>query len=451
MLKKAIRHQIQRVVFDFQYSDEATAFGSRKKLEAKFFSDFLPVLEGVLDQHAQNGQSYHIPRVEIDLGSMDPERVDVAELIEILHRQLAQQLSQGLFQDAQALASPLCAADTLFHFLRNGTWPSPTVFSSVAELEEAVISLFLLESAEVLTRLSSILALEESSLRLVYQFNLAFVDRIIDQLLQRLERTFTFEFSRVRDRLGRVTVLKGKAWIIQNLALVISQDLTTEEETKFKQTFDLFLQEKEDQVLLEGRGLFAHQIANDKKKKNATLAIKVSSEFKEEVKAGVYTPYAGIVLLHPFLCRFFESLNLLNSQNQFKDEDAQRHAIHMFHFLASGMENPEEPQASLLKVICGYTLEAPLDRVRTLGDMEKEEAQSLLLAVIGHWSSLKNTSPDGFRQEFLQREGKLETRDSVFHLTVEQRSIDVLLPSLPWSFSIIRLPWMKGPLRVDWA
>jgi hypothetical protein len=29
--------------------------------------------------------------------------------------------------------------------------------------------------------------------------------------------------------------------------------------------------------------------------------------------------------------------------------------------------------------------------------------------------------------------------------------VDVLLDSLPWSVSVVRLPWMAAPLWVDWA
>ena len=51
----------------------------------------------------------------------------------------------------------------------------------------------------------------------------------------------------------------------------------------------------------------------------------------------------------------------------------------------------------------------------------------------------------------IQRPGKLRRSGTGWHLTVEQQSIDILLGTLPWGLSEIRLPWLEYPLRVDWA
>lgn len=469
-MTQTIRHQIKRVIFDFQYSDEPTAFEARKKLETLFHSDFIPVLETVFDQHAPHGRPYYIPRLEIDLGSMDPQQVAKTDLAGILYQQLVQQLKDVSFTDIPFTATPISGVDTLFQFLTTGTWPCPTIFENVDELEQEVRALPSLEFAKVMAELPLILSREGSSLRFVYQFNVAFVDWIIDQLIQKAKKVFTFEpmvLSRLKEKSIRISSLKNKASFIHDLALTLSQKITPEVEKEINNMFDVFIHERESQVevSLVDNQLFALKPPGEEKrigtiagsdiaskfKEEATSGSDISLESEDEAKTGMYTSFAGVVLLHPFLGRFFQGLNLLNAQNQFESIEAQRQAIHVLHFLASGVENPEEPATGLLKVLCGYPLTAPLEKVRTVSSVEKEEAQALLLAVVGHWSTLKNTSSDGFRREFLQRDGKLEVLDSGIHLTVEQRSIDVLLSSLPWSCSIIRLPWMERPLRVDWA
>jgi len=455
-LTQTIRHQIKRVVFDLQFSDEPTAFGIRKKLETLFHSEFIPVLKTVLDQHAPIGQLYFIPRLEIDLGSVDPKHIETADLAGILYRQLVRQFKDVPFKDIPSTAALLSGADTLFHFLHTGTWPCPTVFENVEDLEQEVQALPPFEFAKVMAELPINLTHERASLRLVYQFNSIFVDWIIDQLIQKAKNVFTFEpsvLSRLKDKLGRVSSFKDKASFIQNLAFALSEKSTPELEKQLKIYREVFLQEKESQTGLAfvDNALFPPPTMRDEKARSTIPDKHVSSEFGEEGKAEIFTSYAGVVLLHPFLGPFFRGLNLLNARNRFESVDAQQHAIHVLHFLASGEENPEEPTTCLLKILCGYPLAAPFEKVRTVSYAEKEEAQALLLAVVGHWSTLKNTSADGFRQEFLQREGKLEILDSGFHLVVEQRSIDVLLSSLSWSYSIIRLPWMERPLQVDWA
>ena len=35
-------------------------------------------------------------------------------------------------------------------------------------------------------------------------------------------------------------------------------------------------------------------------------------------------------------------------------------------------------------------------------------------------------------------------------LYVERKGVDVLLESLPWTISIIKLPWMQDSLQVEW-
>jgi hypothetical protein len=63
---------------------------------------------------------------------------------------------------------------------------------------------------------------------------------------------------------------------------------------------------------------------------------------------------------------------------------------------------------------------------------------------------LKGTSIDGLRETFLQRNGKLFTKNDNLALQIEQSSIDMLLDHLPWNLGIIKLPWMKDLLKVEW-
>ena len=83
-------------------------------------------------------------------------------------------------------------------------------------------------------------------------------------------------------------------------------------------------------------------------------------------------------------------------------------------------------------------------------DLEfRDEAESLLRAVIGHWKALKDTSPDGLREAFLARPGLLYL-DEPPRLHVETRSYDMLLRRLPWSFELVALPWLRRPIHVRW-
>lgn len=164
----------------------------------------------------------------------------------------------------------------------------------------------------------------------------------------------------------------------------------------------------------------------------------------------VYLANAGLVLLWPFLTMLFDRLGYLENQ-QFHDDASQRRAALLLQFLASGAAAVPEYQLPLNKLLCGLAQGQPLPRELALTDAEIELGESLLKAVITRWDSLKNTSIAGLRETFLLRSGKLEwLPDDRIVLTVEPKTLDILLDRRPWSISIIKLPWMTAPLYVSW-
>jgi hypothetical protein len=167
-------------------------------------------------------------------------------------------------------------------------------------------------------------------------------------------------------------------------------------------------------------------------------------------RKALYVDDAGIVLLHPFLAAHFEKLGL-QRDGAFLDEDARERAVHQLRFLATGEDEAPEPLLVFEKILCGLAPDVPVARWIPLDERAKSEADALLRAVIRHWDALKNTSPDGLRETFLRREGRLERKDDGWKLQIESRSYDILLDRLPWNRSIVRLPWMAGLLGVEWA
>lgn len=186
-------------------------------------------------------------------------------------------------------------------------------------------------------------------------------------------------------------------------------------------------------------------------KKEILLEEFPSDEKASEHREGIfwYINYAGVVLLHTFLPVFFEKCELTRKK-QFIDEAARERAAQLVLYLATGKEETPEFDLVLAKFICGIPMEVSMSRMINLSETEKSESIKLLQAAIDHWEKLKKTSPDGLREGFLQRQGKLEKRSQGWYLTVEQKSIDVLLNYLPWNLRMIKLPWMEQLLRVEW-
>ncbi len=163
-----------------------------------------------------------------------------------------------------------------------------------------------------------------------------------------------------------------------------------------------------------------------------------------------YVINSGIVLLHPFLEMYFVELNLLLDK-VFISDDACKRAVLLLHYLATAETEVAEFNLFLQKIICGLSTEETLPANIEITSKEKEESEKLLQSVINYWSPLKHTSLETLRSTFLQREGRLETKENGWLLTVEQKTIDILLDKLPWGFSTIRLPWMKDMISIDWC
>lgn len=164
---------------------------------------------------------------------------------------------------------------------------------------------------------------------------------------------------------------------------------------------------------------------------------------------GIFVQQAGLVLVHPFLKSFFGLTGLLEGRH-FVNALAQQKAIYLLHYVATGHITAEEHALVIPKLLCDHPPEEPVETMIDLSPQELQEADDLLRAVIAQWSLLKNTSPDGLREGFLQRNGKLFAKNGQLYITVEKSAIDVLLDHLPWNLGIIKLPWVNTLIRVEW-
>ena len=159
---------------------------------------------------------------------------------------------------------------------------------------------------------------------------------------------------------------------------------------------------------------------------------------------------AGLVILNNYLELLFERLHL-TSNKQFTSAENQRKAVHYLQFLVTGLSNTEDTISPLNKVLCGLSVTQTVPNGITIFDEEKELIHGLIQAAIGHWPSIGETSVNGFRGNWLVRDGLLQEMEDRWELTVEKRAYDLLLHKSPFSFSIIKYPWMEKPLHVIWT
>ena len=161
---------------------------------------------------------------------------------------------------------------------------------------------------------------------------------------------------------------------------------------------------------------------------------------------------AGLCLFSPWLVRLFGMLGYLDEERKkLKDTASRVRAVFLLQYLVYGEEREyREPELYFNRLLAGLSRHVPLPKRLSLTENEKQTADSMVTGVKANWPQLKGTSVRGFRQSFIARNGMLERQEERWLLTVEKKTHDILLESVPWSFRQIRLPWLKKYIQVVW-
>ena len=162
-----------------------------------------------------------------------------------------------------------------------------------------------------------------------------------------------------------------------------------------------------------------------------------------------YVNNAGLCLIAPYLSGLFSQLGYIENR-VFKNKITLTRALYVLQYLATGKLTSPEYMLQLNKVLCGVIPQQAVALQVKLTRKEIAEADALLESVVANWKVLKNTSVQGFREAFVQRKGILFRNGLSWTLQVEKKGHDMLLGTIPWGFNMIRLPWMKKMMQVEW-
>lgn len=158
---------------------------------------------------------------------------------------------------------------------------------------------------------------------------------------------------------------------------------------------------------------------------------------------------AGLVLIAPYIERLFNLLDITRDGDFISDETRQR-GVHLLQYAVTAEEATPEYLLALNKLLCGIPAAVPVAPGITMSDREKETIEQLLGSVVAHWSALGSSTVAALRETFLQRDGALCLENEAWRLKIPQRTFDMLLDRLPWSFKLIKFSWMAAPLNVTW-
>ncbi|MCA6364290.1 MAG: hypothetical protein IM638_14725 [Bacteroidetes bacterium] len=188
------------------------------------------------------------------------------------------------------------------------------------------------------------------------------------------------------------------------------------------------------------------------------LELFTDSETDEEESEGIsyhnkrhrISRWGGLVILGPYLPALFQETGLLNEKGVFKSKEAAYRAIFLLHYICTGTTKAPEYALTLHKLLCGLPFNKSVPKSIRLTKKEKQEADDLLDAMAEQWTSLRSPFGDAIRQNFLKRTAIIEKKDGAWLVRIQRTSLDILLDSLPWSISVIRLPWTPHLIQTEW-
>lgn len=183
--------------------------------------------------------------------------------------------------------------------------------------------------------------------------------------------------------------------------------------------------------------------------KKATTKIPYSRERALEIGEDIFISNAGLVILNGYIFYFFQQCGYLGDDGQLIPEKAHRAAVILQHVYDPGNEYGEEAMI-MNKILCGLPVNEVLSTDIELSESEKTICDQMLDAIISHWKMVSNSSREGFRESWLQRDGKLTRKEKHWELLVEQRAFDILLDYKPFTLSPVKFAWMKQPIKVNW-
>lgn len=161
---------------------------------------------------------------------------------------------------------------------------------------------------------------------------------------------------------------------------------------------------------------------------------------------------AGLCLLAAWFPRLLELLGYLNEDKKdFKDTASKVRAVFLLQYLTCSEEKEyRETELAFNRLLVSLPMHIPLPESLELTDKEKQTAESMLAGVKANWQAMSGTSVKGFQESFILRTGRLEQQEEKWLLTVDNKTIDILLDTVRWGFRQIRFPWLKKYVQVVW-
>ncbi|MEO8568632.1 MAG: contractile injection system tape measure protein [Ginsengibacter sp.] len=475
-----MEHIIKKQLINLSLDKRLDAFHIQQLVSSNYWNKIVPLLQQAFDDASNEDETISLDTLEIDLGIINEKEIEKGAWEKDVFKKITEQLlpvKQGLSskENIKKKSKSLTISGQWIFYMKHGYLPwnvSQINLSWYDKVLEAFAG-----DAVAIDNLRNLINNNPNSVkRIIFQHSEQFLQALVETLTAENQDAlpeFINEILMMISFLNKKSVhtsifqkKEGKQKLWEQVLLLAA---TGEKNLNFS-TIGLRLlsknfsgnqfDTKKMKDFLSKNQMDINAFKQVKKEKqdeesnSSTEEISVKDLIEKNYDAavdedGIYVLNAGIILLHPFLTRFFRNLQLVNGES-FSDTFSHQKALYLLHYLSTGNVNPEEHELVIAKVLCAFPPDEPVNAIIEISIEELQEADNLLMSAIGQWEVLKSTSPDGLREGFLQRNGKLFTKNGRLHLQVEASSIDMLLDQLPWNLNMVKLPWMNDILKVEW-
>lgn len=486
------QHIIKKQILELELSSEKEAFELQNQVSKIYRDKIVPLIDTYCNQLSSPDIIDKINRLELNLGSVDINNLE-QDLIQKVEVQIKQQLSKkiqanNLFSSSlERSRSTTSDLETIGYFIKTGTLPWYSKKLSKQELDKCFDKLTETSPNQVKRFIIEFSKDRNYLKRIIYQFSdstLTKITKLFSVELSKFITDYNQEIKKILnevDNFKHISSAKFRLELWQGILLSFSfnqnpqfkpSQFVKENLLHLSTSFSLNytslinnINKTVERLQKENKYTFKSQLpeilaqiqtqiqptetfkARSLSTQSQNSEYPISDRFSDADE--IYINNSGLILLWPFYKQLFTKIGLLQ-ENNFIDTNATQKAVLILQYLVDATIEIPESNLPLNKILCGVDIFEPIETSLDISDAEIDECETLLAAAIANWSILKNTSIDGLRKTFLQRDGILRIRHGSWLLQIERQTHDILLDKIPWSIRVIKLPWIDETLYVEW-
>lgn len=488
-MSSVITHIIQKQTLQLTFPNKYNATFLQEKIKRVYYEKILPLFDTLFSELVKDDLIVRLDTVDLDLGHLrddDLEKQLIERIIPVMRKELESRLMFEVKdnRNIRLLSPGQSAINAFLYFLKNGYFPWWSVNNDLSVLESEITRNYIMDKDFPAALVRLIHANQHAHSRLNFQFSEQFKYFLVEKVCvstamkEELANKLFLVYDKAKDVILNPSDIGKRATESVNKKndLPVSKEINSETKSNFQKIKEPGNLERKEQSKTQspysstdnGIGQNTNlQDAGENFEKGNDLYEKIeetvhtgqipqeraprTEPLKEKDFDGenIYLDLAGLVILHPFMAQFLAAFGLI-IENKFVNKEASYEAVHLLGFIATGETALQEPILLLPKLLCGIDFNEAIKKEIILTPEQEKEVTELLKAIITYWGALKNTSPNGLRNMFLKRTGKLSPREGGWQLDIERKTWDILLGKLPWGISIVKLPWMKQILFVNW-